>query len=122
MRDRGGAALAALTGAESTQVMLVAERSRWRDAFVAQIRATLPGVRIVGAGADRLWNTVSLSMPHGENHRWVAKLDKRGFQVSTGSACAASQNGPSHVLAGQPPTQTSAAAAPGQPPSDTADR
>jgi cysteine desulfurase len=59
----------------------------------------MPDVRVVGAGAERLWNTVSLIMPHGENHRWVAKLDKRGFQVSTGSACAAGREGPSHVLA-----------------------
>jgi cysteine desulfurase len=93
------AMVAALTAAESTQVMLAAERLRWRNAFVAQIRGTLPGVRIVGAGADRLWNTVSLIMPDAENHRWVTKLDKRGFQVSTGSACATGKEGPSPVLA-----------------------
>jgi cysteine desulfurase len=38
-------------------------------------------------------------MPNAENHRWVAKLDKRGFQVSTGSACATGEDGPSPVLA-----------------------
>ncbi|OAM89018.1 hypothetical protein AW736_08840 [Termitidicoccus mucosus] len=46
-----------------------------------------------------MWNTVSLAMPRGENHRWVARLDRRGFQVSTGSACATGTDGPSHVLA-----------------------
>ena len=42
---------------------------------------------------------MSLQLPHTENTRWVAKLDARGFQVSTGSACATGKDGPSHVLA-----------------------
>jgi cysteine desulfurase len=54
---------------------------------------------VVGAGADRLWNTVSLIMPFGGNMRWVTKLDKRGFQISTGTACASGKSGPSSVLA-----------------------
>ena len=93
------AMLAALTEAETVHVLHETERLRWRDAFVAKIGAVLPGVRVVGAGAGRLWNTVSLIMTQGENHRWVMKLDKRGFQVSTGSACATGREGPSRVLA-----------------------
>jgi cysteine desulfurase len=93
------AMLAALSEAESRPVQPAAGRPCWRDDFVGQIRSAMPDVRVVGAGAERLWNTVSLIMPHGENHRWVGKLDKRGFQVSTGSACAAGREGPSHVLA-----------------------
>jgi cysteine desulfurase len=93
------AMVAALTEAESAKVLFETGRRRWRDAFVAQVRAALPGARVVGIGAERLWNTVSLLLPQGESHRWVAKLDKRGFQASTGSACATGKAGPSHVLA-----------------------
>jgi cysteine desulfurase len=93
------AMVAALIEAETKKVLLETERLRWRETFERAALAALPGVRVVGAGAERLWNTVSLILPHGENTRWVARLDKRGFQVSTGSACATAKEGPSHVLA-----------------------
>jgi cysteine desulfurase len=93
------AMVAALADMEATKVLRETERLRWRDAFIAQVSAALLGVRVVGATAARLWNTVSLVMPHADNHRWVTKLDRRGFQVSTGSACATGKEGPSPVLA-----------------------
>lgn len=93
------AMVAALAEAETKKVLLETERLRWRDTFERTLPAALPGVRVVGAGAERLWNTVSLILPHGGNTRWVARLDRRGFQVSTGSACATAKEGPSHVLA-----------------------
>ncbi len=96
----GVAALAvALADAEQRKVFLETDRLRVREQFEREVAARVSGIRIVGAGAERLWNTVSLILPHGENTRWVAALDKRGFQVSTGSACATGKTGPSHVLA-----------------------
>lgn len=88
----------ALAEAEQKKVFLETERLGWRQEFERTLLATLPGAAVVAKEAERLWNTVSVIVPHGENHRWVAKLDKLGFQVSTGSACATGKEGPSHVL------------------------
>lgn len=93
------AMVAALVEAEQSQVLREEERLLWRTQFERELTAALPGASIVARSADRLWNTVSAIMPHGQNTRWVTRLDRRGFQVSTGSACSSGQEGPSHVLA-----------------------
>ncbi|HTB63134.1 MAG TPA: cysteine desulfurase, partial [Opitutales bacterium] len=67
--------------------------------FESMLLTAIPGAKIIGAPAQRLWNTVMLLPPRHANTRWVAALDKRGFQISTGSACATGRDGPSHVLA-----------------------
>lgn len=96
----GAAALcAALVEAERKHVIWEWRHAGWRDVFEAGLVAALPGVRILAAGSDRLWNTCLAVMPHGVNTRWVAKLDKRDCQVSTGAACSTGQDAPSHVVA-----------------------
>ena len=71
-----------------------------RAEFEAALKQTLPEVKVVGSAAERLWNTVSAIMPETADcrQRWVVKLDKSGFAVSTGSACSSGKEAPSHVL------------------------
>jgi cysteine desulfurase len=77
---------------------LVTERLQWRQEFEQEILQKIPGTRIAGRDEERLWNTVSLIFPEGANDRWVRKLDRLGFEVSTGSACTSGEEAPSHVL------------------------
>jgi len=93
------AMVAALESAERQSVQDRLERAEWREAFTSNAAANIPGACINGVGRDRLWNTVSLMLPRFENTRWVSRLDKLGFQVSTGSACATGSKASSHVLA-----------------------
>ena len=59
-----------------------------RNQFEEKIKFYLEGVRILGEKAPRLWNTSFLILPEFDNLSWIAKLDKMGYQLSTGSACS----------------------------------
>lgn len=96
----GAAALCAALGeCERRHVIWESQRQGWREAFERALASALPGTRILAADTDRLWNTVFAIMPRGDHARWIAKLDKRNVQVSTGAACTTGKDGPSHVLA-----------------------
>jgi len=76
-----------------------AARTESRNAFESAVTDRLPGVRVVAADAPRLWNTVMVIVPEHKNLKWLTRLDRRGFAVSTGSACSAGKGNPSHVMA-----------------------
>jgi cysteine desulfurase len=56
-------------------------------------------VVIHGSASPRLWNTCSVALPEFASSRWVSRLDRLGFAVSSGSACSTGKSGPSPVLA-----------------------
>ncbi len=75
-------------------------RARRRDEWEEKLSVLVPGVEILGRSVPRLWNTSAFLMPPVDcRRRWVVRLDKLGFAVSTGSACASGREKPSHVLA-----------------------
>lgn len=78
----------------------VGRRLAERTAFERRIIEQLTGIQVVAEDAPRLWNTVMLVLPAAgpKNIKWLIRLDRLGFAVSTGSACSAGKGNPSHVM------------------------
>lgn len=89
---------AALLEAERKACAQARTAAALRDQFEAGLLASFPRAQIVGRGVGRLWNTSMVILPAGEGSRWVLKLDKLGFEVSTAAACSAAQGRSSAVL------------------------
>jgi len=69
-----------------------------RDQFERDLADCLPGFRVLGAAVPRLANTSMFVLSANKNLRWLTRLGKRGFAVSTGSACSAGKGNPSRVM------------------------
>ena len=95
---------AALAAAAALQAV-VAERddvSGRQRALVDRIRsvvASIPDTEVVGDPVDRLPHLVTFSFLYVDGEAIVDALNRRGFEVASGSACTASSLEPSHVLA-----------------------
>ncbi len=73
-------------------------QSALRDAFIAEMRAHFDPLRVISELAPRLWNTVLMVMPEHDNLKWLTRLSRRGFSISTGSACSSGKEGSSVVV------------------------
>lgn len=93
-----GAALA-LELAEGERPTAAAAVGALRDAFEADLRARIPGLRVNGAGVDRLPNNLSIAIPGGNAEAILMQLDLGGVAASSGSACTSGSIEPSHVAA-----------------------
>tara|TARA_B100001093_G_C26765491_1_gene987698 strand:- start:151 stop:1362 length:1212 start_codon:yes stop_codon:yes gene_type:complete len=69
-----------------------------RAEFIQGIKKVVPEVLIVGESAPCLWNTVGMIVPHFLSEQWVSELEKKGYFISTGSACSTGLNKTSSVL------------------------
>ncbi len=73
------------------------------SALVARIRetvaVTVPDVEVVGDPVDRLPHIVTFSCLYVDGEALLHALGRRGFAVSSGSACTTRTRHPSHVLA-----------------------
>ena len=95
----------AALGAAAALQAVVAERGEVnarQHALVDRIRARvaeLPDTEVVGDPVDRVPHQVTFSFLYVDGEAIVDALNRRGFEVASGSACTASTLEPSHVLA-----------------------
>ncbi len=73
-------------------------QSQLRDAFITALRTRFENLRVISESAPRLWNTVLMVMPEHDNLKWLTRLSRRGFSISTGSACSSGKEGSSVVV------------------------
>ncbi|MGM7697492.1 cysteine desulfurase family protein [Microbacterium sp. A84] len=66
--------------------------------FIAGVLTTLPQVVLTGDPIDRLPGTASFTFARTSGEAVLLELERRGVISSSGSACAAGSDDPSHVL------------------------
>ena len=95
----GALALAtALSLAEAERAETAPRIIALRDAFIATVLAGTPSARLTGHPTERLPGTASFVFPGTSGEAVLLELEARGIVCSSGSACAAGSDEPSHVL------------------------
>jgi cysteine desulfurase len=72
--------------------------SALRDGFIADVLERIPGSQLTGPVASRHPAIASFVFPGFGGETLLLELEQRGVIVSSGSACAAGSDEPSHVL------------------------
>ena len=88
----------ALELAESERVEAAARVAALRDEFVTRVLAAVPSARLTGDPVHRLPATASFTFAGTSGEAILLELERRGVVSSSGSACAAGSDEPSHVL------------------------
>lgn len=95
----GAVALAtALDLAEAERAESAARVAALRAAFVDAVLSSVPAARLTGDPEHRLPGTASFTIAGTSGEAVLLELDRRGVVSSSGSACAAGRDDPSHVL------------------------
>lgn len=69
-----------------------------RDFFIKRVLAEVPGSELTGHASRRLPGSASFVFPGRSGESILLDLERRGVVCSSGSACAAGSDEPSHVL------------------------
>lgn len=69
-----------------------------RDYLWQRVSEEIPDTKLNGHPDERLPNTANISFPRIEGESAMMMLDRKGFALSTGSACSSEDLDPSHVL------------------------
>ena len=88
----------ALELAEADRAEASARVTAIRDRFVARVLATVPSAELTGDPVHRLPGTASFTFAGTSGEAVLLELERRGVVSSSGSACAAGSDEPSHVL------------------------
>lgn len=93
--------------AEQNQVLQM--QRDWSEKLLRAIRATAPDSYATIAEDSRVAATLHVQLPQCDTAALVFALDLMGVSVSSGAACQAGVQGPSHVLLGMGYTEQQAA-------------
>ena len=88
----GMAAALGLAGGDASETIAL------RDHFIAQVLDEVPDAVLTGHPGERLPGTASFVFPGTSGEAILLELEARGIVCSSGSACAAGSDEPSHVL------------------------
>lgn len=88
----------ALELAETERTSTSAQVARARDAFISRVLDQVAGARLTGDPVYRLPGTASFTFDGVSGEAVLLELERRGIVSSSGSACAAGSDEPSHVL------------------------